>query len=210
MARQPHAQPRARARRALAEVMQYELCTDVQAASLPVCLRGADVCVKAKTGTGKTLAFLIPAFERLQKDAHRRGKIGALVVSPTRELATQIAEEAKTLATFHGLGVQARPGPKQPWVCGHSRRLAVCTQARLLSPGACSLYCQSLQRACVCGGRGAVLASIGPAEEAGWCGGIRWPSHWVVAVAGCDTMSVIAIARGSLRCPRSSINLHPC
>lgn len=98
------------ARRALAEVMRYENCTDVQAASLPVCLRGVDALVKAKTGTGKTLAFLIPAFEKLQKDASRRGKIGALIVSPTRELASQIGEEAKTLATFHGFTVQAR-GP---------------------------------------------------------------------------------------------------
>jgi len=97
---------RASARRALAEVMRYQQCTDVQAASLPVCLRGADACVKAKTGTGKTLAFLIPAFERLQADAGRRRKVGALVVSPTRELATQIGEEAKALATFHGFHVQ--------------------------------------------------------------------------------------------------------
>ena len=118
-------------RRALAEVMRYELCTDVQAASLPVCLRGADVCVKAKTGTGKTLAFLIPAFERLQKDAHRRGKIGALVVSPTRELATQIAEEAKTLATFHGYAVQARPGCSGSACTAWCRRLAFCSRILL-------------------------------------------------------------------------------
>ena len=130
--------------------MQYELCTDVQAASLPVCLRGADVCVKAKTGTGKTLAFLIPAFERLQKDAHRRGKIGALVVSPTRELATQIAEEAKTLATFHGFGVQARPGPKQLWVCGHSRRLGLCACRLFAHRPGCSVQAHApcIVRAC--------------------------------------------------------------
>ncbi len=51
--------------RALAEILKYQFCTDVQAASLPAILSGADAVVKAKTGTGKTLAFLIPGIEQV-------------------------------------------------------------------------------------------------------------------------------------------------
>eukprot|EP00983_Pelagomonas_calceolata_P119990 1160658-Pelagomonas_calceolata.AAC.3 len=50
-------------RRALAEAFGYEFCTHVQAQSLPACLAGGDVLAKAKTGTGKTIGFLIPVIE---------------------------------------------------------------------------------------------------------------------------------------------------
>lgn len=46
--------------------MGYTNCTKVQAETLPATLRGMDVVVKAKTGTGKTLAFLIPGIERVR------------------------------------------------------------------------------------------------------------------------------------------------
>ncbi len=46
--------------------MGYTNCTKVQALTLPATLRGMDVVVKAKTGTGKTLAFLIPGIERVR------------------------------------------------------------------------------------------------------------------------------------------------
>ena len=45
--------------------MKYDLCTTVQAQSVPPSLQGVDMVCKAKTGTGKTLAFLIPALERV-------------------------------------------------------------------------------------------------------------------------------------------------
>lgn len=51
--------------RAIAEVLQYKHCTAVQAESLGPLLTGADMVVKAKTGTGKTLAFLIPGVEQV-------------------------------------------------------------------------------------------------------------------------------------------------
>lgn len=58
---------------------------------------GVDVLAKAKTGTGKTLAFLIPAIERAAATAdERKGKgISGVIISPTRELAQQIAAEAQ-------------------------------------------------------------------------------------------------------------------
>jgi ATP-dependent RNA helicase MSS116 len=47
----------------MAESFGYEYCTHVQAQSLPACLAGGDVLAKAKTGTGKTIGFLIPVIE---------------------------------------------------------------------------------------------------------------------------------------------------
>ena len=52
--------------RALSEVLQYDLCTTVQAQSIPPSLQGTDLVCKAKTGTGKTIAFLIPALEQVR------------------------------------------------------------------------------------------------------------------------------------------------
>lgn len=55
----------------------------------------SDCIVQAKTGTGKTIAFLLPAIQRILKgDAPGRGQVGILVICPTRELALQIAKEA--------------------------------------------------------------------------------------------------------------------
>ena len=64
----------------------------VQAQTIGVSLRGGDVLARAKTGTGKTLAFLIPAIERLRLQGQQnrvRDSVGGLIISPTRELATQ-------------------------------------------------------------------------------------------------------------------------
>ncbi|XP_025987943.1 probable ATP-dependent RNA helicase DDX55 homolog [Solenopsis invicta] len=68
--------------------------TPVQAACIPLLLNGKDVAVEAVTGSGKTLAFLIPLLEILQKRSEKWKimETGAIIVSPTRELATQISE----------------------------------------------------------------------------------------------------------------------
>lgn len=87
-------------RRALAD-MRYEYMTQVQAETLPVCLSGVDTLAKAKTGTGKTLAFLIPALEVISRHQNEpRGSILTLILSPTRELASQIETEAKKLTKY--------------------------------------------------------------------------------------------------------------
>ena len=98
-------------RRALAEVLKYTLMTEVQAQTLPFVLAGEDVLAKAKTGTGKTLGFLIPIVEMIlkarAKGFGRNGDVGALILSPTRELAAQISREAASLLHFHrDIGVQ--------------------------------------------------------------------------------------------------------
>ncbi|CAO2170657.1 unnamed protein product [Urochloa humidicola] len=84
----------------------YERMTRVQEATLPIILQGKDVLAKAKTGTGKTVGFLLPAIEVLSA-LPRSTSINLLVMCPTRELANQVAAEAKKLLKYHhSLGVQ--------------------------------------------------------------------------------------------------------
>lgn len=78
--------------------------TPVQAKTLPEILAGRDMIVKAKTGTGKTLAFLLPIMQRI--DPQSSG-IQGLIVAPTRELALQITREAKRFSPNEALGILA-------------------------------------------------------------------------------------------------------
>lgn len=88
-------------KRALADHFSYEFMTQVQAETLPPILAGKDCLAKAKTGTGKTLAFMIPAIERIRTARYSdNGKIKCLVLSPTRELAGQITSETSGLLTY--------------------------------------------------------------------------------------------------------------
>ncbi|CAM9713132.1 unnamed protein product, partial [Chrysoparadoxa australica] len=74
------------------KAMGFTSMTPVQAATVPLFLSNKDVCVEAVTGSGKTLAFLIPILEiLLRREAPlRKWQVGAIIVSPTRELASQI------------------------------------------------------------------------------------------------------------------------
>lgn len=92
-------------KRAMQDVLCYEFMTRVQAETIQKSLNGSDILAKAKTGTGKTLAFLIPALELLHRipQQKRNGKISVLIISPTRELASQILDEAKQLLTYSQL-----------------------------------------------------------------------------------------------------------
>ncbi len=75
----------------------YEVPSPVQGGVIPVALEGKDVLGQARTGTGKTAAFVIPILERLQPvDSH--AKTQALIVVPTRELAVQVHGEFEKLA----------------------------------------------------------------------------------------------------------------
>ena len=70
----------------------------IQAQSWPYLLSGKDLIGIAQTGTGKTLAFLMPIFIHIDMQTTPRGQRGgpnALILSPTRELALQIADEVK-------------------------------------------------------------------------------------------------------------------
>ncbi|RYP87665.1 hypothetical protein DL770_004744 [Monosporascus sp. CRB-9-2] len=82
--------------------MGFENMTEIQRRSIPPLLAGKDLLGAAKTGSGKTLAFLIPAVEMLSALRFKpRNGTGALIVSPTRELALQIFGVAKELLAHH-------------------------------------------------------------------------------------------------------------
>src|SRR6478736_1196262 len=84
----------------------YTEPTAVQSEAIPVILGGGDLWASAKTGSGKTAAFVLPLLERLsaQERASRR-EVRVLVLVPTRELAAQVAEAIERL----GQGLAVRP-----------------------------------------------------------------------------------------------------
>ncbi|GBE89884.1 ATP-dependent RNA helicase dbp4 [Sparassis crispa] len=76
--------------------------TDIQAKSVPVSLKGKDVLGAARTGSGKTLAFLIPVLEILyRRKWGPQDGLGALIISPTRELAVQIFDVLRSIGGYH-------------------------------------------------------------------------------------------------------------
>ena len=81
----------------------YSVPTPVQAGLIPRALAGIDVLGQARTGTGKTAAFVLPILEQVAKP-HRGGGPRALVLVPTRELAVQVRDEFEKLA--HGSRIQ--------------------------------------------------------------------------------------------------------
>jgi ATP-dependent RNA helicase RhlE len=74
---------------------QFTIPTPIQAGAIPAVLEGKDVLATAQTGTGKTLAFLIPIIEMMARQPGTR--VSALVLLPTRELAMQVNEEYEKL-----------------------------------------------------------------------------------------------------------------
>ncbi|KAJ2900590.1 hypothetical protein MKZ38_002386 [Zalerion maritima] len=127
--------------------MGYETMSDVQAKTIPIGVSGKDIVAQAKTGTGKTLAFLIPVLNQMLVDdpslVSRRSKfsadstnIRAIILSPTRELAEQIAVEAERLVRGTGIVVQRAVGGNSKSSMLHKTRregchLLVATPGRL-------------------------------------------------------------------------------
>jgi ATP-dependent RNA helicase RhlE len=89
--------------------MGYTRPTPIQSEAIPVILAGRDLIGCASTGTGKTAAFLLPILQRLHEGT-ARGKLRALVLSPTRELALQTDEQALALGYHVGLTAVAVVG----------------------------------------------------------------------------------------------------
>ena len=79
--------------------MGFEETTPIQEQTIPLVMAGQDIIGQAQTGTGKTAAFGIPLVER----ADGTGAIKGLVVTPTRELAVQVAEEINRIGQFKGV-----------------------------------------------------------------------------------------------------------
>lgn len=83
--------------------MNFSRMTPVQASTIPLFMAHKDVVVEAVTGSGKTLAFLIPVVEKLLRleEPIKKHHIGAIIISPTRELASQIYNVLLSLLEFH-------------------------------------------------------------------------------------------------------------
>ncbi|KAI4658253.1 uncharacterized protein J4E92_009099 [Alternaria infectoria] len=105
--------------------MKLTTMTDVQSRTINEALSGVDIIAQAKTGTGKTLGFLIPIIQRIIANDPQLGEkvrgykrarpddIRGIVISPTRELAEQIAVEAKKVVAGTGIIVQVAVGGTQ-------------------------------------------------------------------------------------------------
>jgi len=111
---------------------RFTIPTPVQAAAIPQALEGKDVIATAQTGTGKTLAFLIPMIERLLTQS--KPGISALVLVPTRELAMQVATQYNALRgklPQAALVVGGLPERAQLQAIRSGARLMVATPGRL-------------------------------------------------------------------------------
>lgn len=107
--------------------------TPIQALTIPEILLGKDLMAEAQTGTGKTLAFLLPMFQNFDKNA---SFIQGLILTPTRELALQITAEAQKLAVDSNISILAVYGgqdlSKQLNKLDHQVDLVIATPGRLL------------------------------------------------------------------------------
>jgi ATP-dependent RNA helicase RhlE len=83
----------------------YADTTPIQTQAIPPSLRGRDIVGCAQTGTGKTLAFLLPALESLLRDPTNTKNPRVVILEPTRELVIQVAGEARKLASHTSLHV---------------------------------------------------------------------------------------------------------
>lgn len=79
----------------------YRVPTPIQRKTMPLILSGADVVAMARTGSGKTAAFLVPMLQKLRQHVPQAG-VRALILSPTRDLALQTLKFTKELGRFTG------------------------------------------------------------------------------------------------------------
>ncbi|KAF5021339.1 hypothetical protein F66182_6624 [Fusarium sp. NRRL 66182] len=118
------------------EASHFQTLTDIQAHAIPLALKGKDVLGAAKTGSGKTLAFLIPVLEKLYRAQWTEyDGLGALIISPTRELAVQIFQVLRKIGTKHAFSAGLVIGGKS--LKEEAERLdrmniLVCTPGRML------------------------------------------------------------------------------
>ncbi|MFH4621021.1 ATP-dependent RNA helicase SrmB [Vibrio furnissii] len=119
------------------EEMGFERPTQVQAEAIPHALDGRDVLASAPTGTGKTAAFVIPALQFLQDFPRKKaGPARILILTPTRELAMQITEQARELAKYTKLNIFTITGgvlyQEHADILATTQDIVVATPGRLL------------------------------------------------------------------------------
>ncbi|MBX9497556.1 ATP-dependent RNA helicase SrmB [Yersinia enterocolitica] len=115
----------------------YERPTAIQAAAIPPAMDGRDVLGSAPTGTGKTAAFLLPALQHLLDFPRKKsGPPRILILTPTRELAMQVADQARELARHTQLDIATITGGvaymNHAEVFSENQDIVVATTGRLL------------------------------------------------------------------------------
>ncbi|MEY1390840.1 ATP-dependent RNA helicase SrmB [Providencia stuartii] len=115
----------------------YERPTAIQAAAIPAAMDGRDVLGSAPTGTGKTAAFLLPAIQHLLDFPRKKsGPPRVLILTPTRELAMQVADQAKELCAHNHLDIATITGGvaymNHAEVFSENQDIVVATTGRLL------------------------------------------------------------------------------
>lgn len=95
---------------AAVEYVNYQTPSPIQAAFIPKAVSGADCIGQARTGTGKTAAFVLPILERIDPE---RPSVQALVLTPTRELSEQVATECRRLSYTRPVHTACCVGGKQ-------------------------------------------------------------------------------------------------
>ncbi|KAI4198030.1 MAG: hypothetical protein LQ350_005541 [Teloschistes chrysophthalmus] len=118
------------------EASHFKSLTEIQQQAIPLALKGSDILGAAKTGSGKTIAFLIPVLENLyRKRWTELDGLGALILSPTRELAIQIFEVLRKIGRYHtfsaGLVIGGKSLQEERERLGRMNIL-VCTPGRML------------------------------------------------------------------------------
>ena len=110
--------------------------TEIQRCTLPHALSGRDILGASKTGSGKTLSYLIPVIENLYRNKWTElDGLGAIIICPTRELALQVFEEASKLFSEHQTSVALIIGGKSYNFEKdniHRINVIICTPGRLL------------------------------------------------------------------------------
>ncbi|WP_391089139.1 ATP-dependent RNA helicase SrmB [Vibrio sp. NH-UV-68] len=124
------------------EEMGYDRPTQIQAEAIPQALDGRDILASAPTGTGKTAAFILPALQFLQDFPRRKpGPARVLVLTPTRELAMQVADQARELAKHTTLNIFTITGGVQ--YQEHANILATTQDIVVATPGRLMEYINS-------------------------------------------------------------------
>lgn len=110
--------------------------TLIQKLAIGPALNGSDIVGAAKTGSGKTLAFLVPLLEKLRtQNWNREYGVGALVLTPTRELAAQVFLVLKNIGKYHPFSAGAAFGGSTSSALKAERKTVSRAQILIATPG---------------------------------------------------------------------------
>lgn len=121
---------------AITNDIKYEKLTEVQRKAIPVLLNGADSVVRSKSGSGKTLAYMIPALQGMESTRSAKGVRPIVVLTPSMHLVSQIAEEVAPLCkaldvSIAALGESSTPNKDKAALTAKNLGVIIATPDRL-------------------------------------------------------------------------------